>query len=85
MSTDRRPPTSDGTPRTPEQDQDSPAIEPDRDAAPAANEMPDGDARVAEAGNAYVGRQLDDRLKANPRVEDADEAIDETPLDPTQG
>ena len=42
--------------RAPEQDQDSPAIEPDRrDAAPAAQQPPDG-ARVAEAGNAYVGR-----------------------------
>ena len=66
------------TENVPEQDQDSPAIEPDRDAAPAAQEVPDG-ARVAEAGNAYVGRMLDDDLKTSPRVEDRDEAVDEDP------
>ena len=61
----------DAAERAPEQDQDSDAIEPDRDAAPAAQEPPDG-ARVADAGNAYVGRTLDDRLKSSPRVEDGD-------------
>lgn len=55
-----------------------PDLEPDRDAAPAASEMEDG-ARVAEAGNAYVGRQLDDALKSSPRVEDGDAAVDEDP------
>ena len=39
-------------------------------------------ARVAEAGNAYVGRQMDDALKSSPRVEDADEAVDEDPTTP---
>ncbi len=62
----------------PEQDQDDDAIEPDRDAAPAAQEVEDG-ARVAEAGNAYVGRTMSDRLKSAPRVEDGDEAVDEDP------
>ena len=66
--------------REPELDQTGGDLE--RDAAPAANEMEDGDARVAEAGNAYVGRQLDDRLKSSPRVEDADEAVDEDPSTP---
>lgn len=34
----------------------------------------DGEAkRQGEAGNAYVGREMDDRLKANPRIEDADQ------------
>ena len=28
--------------------------------------------RQGEAGNAYVGREMDERLKANPRIEDAD-------------
>ncbi|WP_420455363.1 hypothetical protein [Rubrivirga sp.] len=64
--------------RKPEADQDDDAIEPDRDAAPAATEVEDG-ARVAEAGNAYVGRMLDDDLKSSPRVEDRDEAVDEDP------
>ena len=68
----------DSSEHAPEQDQDAPAIEPDRDAAPAATEVEDG-ARVAEAGNAYVGRMLDDSLKSSPRVEDADEAVDEDP------
>lgn len=66
----------------PEQDQSAtPAMDTERDAAPAAAELEDG-ARVAEAGNAYVGRQLDDDLKANPRVEDGDEAVDEDPTTP---
>ena len=55
-----------------------PDLDPERDAAPAASEVEDG-ARVAEAGHAYVGRQLDDDLKANPRVEDGDAAVDEDP------
>lgn len=62
----------------PEQDQSSDAIDPDRDAAPAAQEVPDG-ARVAEAGHAYVGRMMDDDLKSSPRVEDGDEAVDTDP------
>lgn len=65
-------------PHAPEQDQSDDAIAPDRDAAPAAAEVEDG-ARVAEAGNAYVGRQLDDDLKTSPRVEDGDAAVDEDP------
>lgn len=33
---------------------------------------PDAD-RQGEAGNAYVGREMRDDMKANPRIEDADE------------
>ena len=66
-------------PHKPEQSQDAtPSMDLERDAAPAATEVEDG-ARVAEAGNAYVGRTLDDRLKSSPRVEDRDEAVDEDP------
>ena len=54
------------------------AIDPDGDAAPAAAEVEDG-ARVAEAGNAYTGRTMDDDLKSSPRVTDGDEAVDEDP------
>lgn len=44
---------------------------------------PDTDgARVAEAGHGYVGRMMDDDLKANPRVEDGDAAVDEDPTTP---
>ena len=67
------------TPRKPEQDQnETPSMDTDRDAAPAAAEVEDG-ARVAEAGNAYVGRTMDDALKTSPRVEDGDEAVDRDP------
>ena len=56
------------TPRPPEQDQQSDAI----DAARTTNETvstPETDgARVAEAGHGYVGRMMDDDLKTNPRV-----------------
>ncbi len=68
-------------PRRPEADQSDDAIEPDRDAAPAAAEVEDG-ARVAEAGNAYVGRTMDDALKSSPRVEDGDRAVDHDPTTP---
>lgn len=51
-------------------EQDQPDLETDPSAAEA---MPDGD-RIAEAGNAYIGRQLDDDLKTNPRLEDGDAA-----------
>ena len=67
--------------RSPEADQDDDAIEADDDAAPAAQEVDEG-ARVAEAGNAYVGREMDDSLKSSPRVEDGDEAVDEDPTTP---
>ena len=58
--------------RTPEQNQDSEAIEEElktaSDEPGSAPEM-DGD-RIAEAGNAYVGRTMDDRLKSSPRVDE---------------
>ena len=68
--------------RTPEADQHVEGVDLERDAAPAATEVEDGEARVAEAGNAYVGRGLADRYKSSPRVEDADEAVDEDPSTP---
>lgn len=68
MSTDPRSP--DHAPSATSPDQHQPDLETDPSAADA---MPDGD-RIAEAGNAYVGRQLDDDLKANPRLEDGNDA-----------
>lgn len=63
---------ADSNPTKPEQDQDSDAIdravENDSDEPGSAPEVEGG--RQAEAGNAYVGRTMDDSLKANPRVDD---------------
>lgn len=73
---------SESEPRPPETSQEIDAeIDTTSEGAPAATEVENG-ARVAEAGNAYVGRQLDDRLKSSPRVEDGDEAVDEDPSTP---
>ena len=69
------------TPTPPEQDQSDDAIDPDRDAAPTATDVEDG-ARIAEAGNAYVGRTMDDALKSSPRVEDGEAAVDGDPTTP---
>lgn len=68
----------DAAPQPPDQDQ---AASPAPDADEEGAEVEEG-ARVAEAGNAYVGRQLDDRLKSAPRVEDGDAAVDEDPTTP---
>lgn len=69
-------------PRKPEISQEAEEdMDTDDDGAPAANPVDRG-ARVAEAGNAYVGRELDDDLKSSPRVEDGDEAVDEDPTTP---
>lgn len=57
--------------RRPDQDQHEDAVdaaaEADSDEPGSAPEV-DGD-RVAEAGNAYTGRTMDDDLKSSPRVE----------------
>ncbi|MEL6617166.1 MAG: hypothetical protein AAFQ43_15600 [Bacteroidota bacterium] len=55
--------------RRPEQDQTSEAI-PALEASTEPGSAPEVDGgRVAEAGHAYVGRTLDDDLKAHPRVD----------------
>ena len=68
------------TPKPPAQNQQSDAI----DAANPSTLIvatPDTDgARVAEAGNGYVGRMMDDSLKTNPRVR-GDGEVNETPAD----
>ena len=68
---------------TSESDQSAPAHRPARDQRePASKDStgenvstpePDG-ARIAEAGNAYMGRDLDDRLQSSGRVLDGDAA-----------
>ncbi|MEM1117020.1 MAG: hypothetical protein AAF845_02200 [Bacteroidota bacterium] len=66
----------------PEQEQNAtPTMDTDRDAAPAATEVDDG-ARVAEAGHAYVGRMMSDDLKSHPRLLDGDAAVDDSPAAP---
>jgi hypothetical protein len=69
-----------GAPRAPELSQQA-EVDTTSEGAPAATEVEDG-ARVAEAGHGYVGRQMADRLKSGPRVEDRDEAVDEDPTTP---
>lgn len=65
------------TPRAPEQDQHSDAID-DVSKNTVSTPEPEGE-RVAEAGNAYVGRQMSDDMKANPRVEGDGTEGDGTP------
>ena len=65
-------------------DQSAPAHRPAQDQhVPAGKEStgetvstPETDGtRIAEAGNAYMGRELDDRLQSSERVLDADQAM----------
>ncbi len=64
-------------PKAPEQDQTDDAIT-DVSKTTVSTPEPDGK-RVAEAGNAYVGRMMDDDLKTTPRVEGDGMEGDETP------
>ena len=65
--------------RAPDLNQDSEAIEDEMETASdepgSAPEMEDD--RIAEAGNAYVGRTMDDRLKSSPRVEEPGAGTDD--------
>lgn len=58
-------------------DLDDPKLE--RDASTGTEvRTPDTEgARQGEAGAQYTGRQMDDRLKTNPRVEDADDVTED--------
>jgi hypothetical protein len=76
MHPDRQPPPDPRTTepdglaaRRPEQDQDLPD---DAETTRTNVQTPEpAGKRLGEAGSQYTGRQLDDRLKANPRVDDA--------------
>ncbi len=73
---------SEHAPATPDAPEISQQADVDTDGGtPSAPDVEEG-ARVAEAGNAYVGREMDDRLKSSPRLEDGDEAVDEDPSTP---
>lgn len=50
------------------------SADPDQEAASEAPEPDDAD-RVAEAGNAYVGRTLDDGLKSSDRLTEPGEGL----------
>jgi hypothetical protein len=57
--------------RAPEQAQDLPA---DAETTRQNVSTPEPEEpRLGEAGHQYVGRQMDDRLKSSPRVDDADD------------
>ncbi len=59
------------------EDLEDPALEDAADTG-ATVRTPDPEAnRQGEAGNDYVGRQMDDGLKANPRIEDASRVKEE--------
>lgn len=64
----------------PEQDQSDDAVTEaaasDSDEPGSAPDVDEG-ARVAEAGNAYTGRMMDDRLKSSPRVDDPGEGVED--------
>lgn len=55
----------------PAQDQASDAIPPREHGDTEVRTPSPTQPRTGEAGNDYVGRQMDDDLKANPRVDDA--------------
>ncbi|HEX8298631.1 MAG TPA: hypothetical protein VF594_05660, partial [Rubricoccaceae bacterium] len=67
------------TPKAPEQNQQSDAIDAANTSTGSTVSTPETDgARVAEAGNGYVGRTMDDDLKTNPRVRGDGEVSDAT-------
>lgn len=58
-------------------DLDDPALEADADTGPDVRAPEPDEKRQGEAGHTYTGREMNDRLKTNPRVEDADEVTGE--------
>lgn len=77
---DRHRSSTDQSAPEPDADQDlpdDPALQDDADTGSNVRAPETDEPRQGEAGNAYVGRQMDDRMKTNPRIEDADEVTDE--------
>ena len=58
-------------------DLDDAALKHDADTGPDVRTPEPTDERQGEAGNAYMGREMNDAMKVNPRIEDADEVTDE--------
>ena len=77
-STDQSPPEADAA-RAADlaEDLDDPALENDADTGVDVRTPEPAEERQGEAGNAYVGREMDDAMKVNPRIEDADRVTDE--------
>lgn len=75
-STDQSPPEAEASRKLPD-DLDDPALENAADTGVDVRTPDLTEERQGEAGNAYVGRAMDDDLKANPRIEDADRVTDE--------
>lgn len=59
------------------EDLDDPALEKDADTGSDVRTPEPTEGRQGEAGNAYMGREMKDAMKVNPRIEDADEVTDE--------
>lgn len=54
-------------------DLSDPALQDDADTGSGVRTPEPEEPRQGEAGHSYVGRQMDDRMKTNPRIDDADE------------
>ena len=75
-STPQRPPASDAD-QDLRDDLDDPDLEADADTGPDVRTPETEDERQGEAGNTYVGREMDDRLKSNPRPENEDDVTED--------
>lgn len=75
-STQQEPPASDAD-QDLQDDLDDPALEADADTGSEVRTPEPEGKRQGEAGNTYVGREMDDRLKSSPRPENEDEVTDE--------
>lgn len=69
MPTDAHAPDASNPGTEPEQDQHSAAIDAEDTTTTTVSTHETDEPRTAEAGNAYVGRTMDDALKSSPRVE----------------
>ena len=77
-STDQSPPkVSDRQAQEIAEDLDNDTLEADADTGGEVRTPEPTDERQGEAGNAYVGREMNDAMKVNPRIEDADRVTDE--------
>lgn len=75
-------------PRVPEaakDDLDDPALEARADTGATVRVPEPEQPRQGEAGAAYVGREMDDAQKANPRIEDADRVRKTPDVNPDTG
>lgn len=75
-STDQSPPKAEAQQDLTE-DLDDPALKADADTGVEVRTPEPTDERQGEAGNAYMGREMNDAMKVNPRIEDADRVTDE--------